>query len=289
MSPGVEEGPLKEAAILTRAVENVFRKLIRLLIGRMSLTRLQEMIRIIFVEEAESNLRRERPGKNVPLTRMALLTGLDTRTLNKVIEKKKKARPLHKEDKFLREITPEGSVLDYWSCNPKYLDSDKTDPLILKLRGEAPSFESLVKDTLSSRGVTIGSLLARLEKSESVEIDRISQTVKLLNSKFLPFGLKVNTASLEIGFVNVGQLVETVVHNFETKEHASDSFFQRSNWTYRLDKNHLSRFKREIREYLSVAEEGARHILGKYEEQDIKENQITAGVSMFYFEEDLSN
>ena len=164
-----------------------------------------------------------------------------------------------------------------------------TDPLILKLRGEAPSFESLIKDTLSSRGVTIGSLLERLEKSKSVEIDRISQTVKLLSSKFMPFGLNVTTASLEIGFVNVGQLVDTVVHNFETKEHASDSFFQRSNWTYRLDKNHLFQFKSEMREYLSAAEEGARQILGKYEEDDTKENQITAGVSMFYFEEDLNS
>ena len=71
----------QEAAMLTRAVENVFRKLIRFLVGRISLVRLQEMIRYIYVEEAEKNLRAENPGKNVPMTRLALVTGLDTRTL----------------------------------------------------------------------------------------------------------------------------------------------------------------------------------------------------------------
>ena len=49
MSVSLEDGPLKEAAIFTRAVENVFRKLIRLLLGRMTLVKLQEMIRCILI------------------------------------------------------------------------------------------------------------------------------------------------------------------------------------------------------------------------------------------------
>ena len=52
-----------DVAILTLAVENVFRKLIRLLIGKISLKKLQEMVQVIFVEEAEANLRQERPGR----------------------------------------------------------------------------------------------------------------------------------------------------------------------------------------------------------------------------------
>jgi hypothetical protein len=55
---------LRDVATLTRAVEKVFRKLIRMLIGKMSLKKLQEMIQIIFVEETEAKLKREAPGKN---------------------------------------------------------------------------------------------------------------------------------------------------------------------------------------------------------------------------------
>ena len=74
--PLTKDEHLQDAAILTRAVENVFRNLIRFLVGRMSLVKLQEMIRFIYVEEAESKLNRERPKHNVTLTRLAILTGI---------------------------------------------------------------------------------------------------------------------------------------------------------------------------------------------------------------------
>ena len=51
---------LEDVAILTLAVESVFRKLIRLLIGKISLKKLQEMIQVIFVEEAEVILKKEK-------------------------------------------------------------------------------------------------------------------------------------------------------------------------------------------------------------------------------------
>ena len=50
---------LNQADMLTRAVENVFRKLIRFLVGRMSLVKLQEMIRHIYVDEAERQLKKD--------------------------------------------------------------------------------------------------------------------------------------------------------------------------------------------------------------------------------------
>ena len=40
---------VRDLAILTRVTENVFRKLIRMLIGKISLKKLQEMIQIIFI------------------------------------------------------------------------------------------------------------------------------------------------------------------------------------------------------------------------------------------------
>ena len=42
--PTVDDERLQEADLLARAVENVFRKLIRFLVGRISLVKLQEMI-----------------------------------------------------------------------------------------------------------------------------------------------------------------------------------------------------------------------------------------------------
>ena len=78
------EKPMNNAAVLTRGIERVMRKLIRFLIGKISLVRLQEMIRFIYVEESERKVQKERPGRDVPLTKLAVLTGLDTRTLAKI-------------------------------------------------------------------------------------------------------------------------------------------------------------------------------------------------------------
>ena len=288
MSPGLEQGPLKEAAILTKAVENVFRKLIRLLVGRMSLTKLQEMIRIVFVEEAQAKIKLEQPGKKVPLTALALLTGLDTRTLNKLVEEVQNSQPLHREKKFLREITPECSVLDYWSTNPKYSDIKNGTPLVLNIKGENNSFDSMVRETLSSRGVTVQSLLKKLVDSNSVEVDSAEQTVKLLDARYWPFEMEGATGAIELGLACVGNLVETIVHNVEVKGEPSKLFFQRSNWTNRLNKSDTPQLRAMARDFLSAAEIGTIEMLGNLEESDIDQNQITAGFSMFYFEDEAS-
>ena len=111
--PASRDDRLDEAAILTRAVENVFRKLIRFLVGKISLVRLQEMIRYIYVEEAEKNLRAENQGKNVPLTKLALVTGLDTRTLVQV-RKRLEVDTQQYRQQFLAELTPESAIVETW-------------------------------------------------------------------------------------------------------------------------------------------------------------------------------
>ena len=97
---------LRDVATLTRAVENVFRKLIRMLIGKMSLKKLQEMIQIIFVEEAEVKLKLEAPGKNVALGDIALQTGVDTRTIKKIRTYIALSNPIHQDDMFLDGFMP---------------------------------------------------------------------------------------------------------------------------------------------------------------------------------------
>src|SRR5210317_604204 len=110
--PQIAERLYEEPATLTRAIENLCRKLIRFLVGRMSLVSLQEMIRYIFVEEIENKLRAENPKKSIQLTQLALLSGLDTRTLTKIRNSKKYRKPFYEEANFLREFAPGASILD---------------------------------------------------------------------------------------------------------------------------------------------------------------------------------
>ena len=88
--------------------------MIRFLVGRITLVKLQEMIRFIYVEETEKKLRAERPGRNVPLTQLALNTGLDTRTLTRVRERLQEGESRYRRQ-FLAELTPESAVVEAWA------------------------------------------------------------------------------------------------------------------------------------------------------------------------------
>lgn len=277
---------LPDVAILTLAVENVFRKLIRLLLGKISLKKLQEMIQVIFVEEAEEKLRRETPGKNVPLSTLAVVTGFDTRTITKIKSKDNYLKPFHEEQRFLSEITPECSVLDVWESSSKYKDSKSGKPKVLPIKGATPSFESLISDSNSTRGVTVKSFLQRLEASKSIVLNKTSKTVQMIDKRYTPFGSEDQTEHAKIGMAAVGNLVDTIAHNLQTQPEDGESFYQRGCWTNRLNKTDIRELRGLIKKFLLKTDERARKIIKPFEQGFASKDQVTAGISFFYFEEE---
>ena len=285
--PPVHNEHLQDAAILTRAVENLFRKLIRFLLGRISLVKLQEMIRYIYVEEAESKLRKEKPHRDIPLTRLALLTGLDTRTLAKVRNSDGYRQPLYKEKRFIKAMTPESCVLDIWSSNSRFVDPDSGRPKQISLHGEEASFEQLVKEAVTSRGVTSQSILASLVADRAVELDDATQSVKLLEKIQAPFKSGNEWGALEVGLLHACSLLDTVFHNFAAVRDGGAPFYQRGCWTHRLNKGKRLNFQKIMRDFLEKSDDEARDFMLPYEEKISHEEQLTAGISMFYFEEGM--
>ena len=277
---------LPDVAILTRAVENVFRKLIRLLIGKMSLKKLQEMIQGIFVEEAEAKLRAERPGKNVPLSTLAVVTGFDTRTLTRIKSKENYLKPFHEEKRFLSEITPECSVLDVWESSSKYRDSKSGKPRVLLIKGSDVSFETLISDSNSTRGVTVTSFLHRLEASKSIVVDRANNRVRMIDKRYTPFESVDQTENARIGMAAVGNLVDTINHNLNAPTQGRESFYQQGCWTNRLDQADSEKLRKIVKNFLSKTDEKARKVIKPFEQDVVENDQVTAGVSMFYFEEE---
>jgi hypothetical protein len=274
-----------DVAILTLAVEIVFRKLIRLLLGKISLKKLQEMIQVIFVEEAEAKLKQENPGKNVALSTLAVVSGIDTRTLTRIKGEESYLKPFHKEKRFLSEITPECSVLDVWESNKTYQDPNTGKPRVLKINGPKPSFESLIADSNSTRGVTVKSFLQRLKVSKSIAVDKAGNSVRMIDKRYTPFGSKAQTENARIGMAAVGNLVDTIAHNLMAPSENGESFYQRGCWTHRLDKNDRKKLRELLRKFLEKTDEKARKIIKPFEQDVVSVNQVTAGVSLFYFEE----
>jgi hypothetical protein len=245
------------------------------------------MIQVIFVEETEAKLKKETPGKNVPLSTLAVVTGFDTRTITKIKAKDSYLKPFHQEQRFLREITPECSVLDVWESSPKYLNSKSGKPEILPIKGAMPSFESLISDSNSTRGVTVKSFLQRLEASKSIVLDKANNTVRMIDKRYTPFGSKDQTEHAKIGMAAVGNLVDTVAYNLRIQPEDGESFYQRGCWTNRLNKTDIRKLRKLIRKFLSKTDERARKIIKPFEQDIVSKDQVTAGISFFYFEEEI--
>lgn len=271
---------LQEAELLTGAVENVFRKLIRFLVGRISLVRLLEMIRHIYVEETELKLQAEHPGRNVPLARLALNTGLDTRALVK-IRKQLQQGGLQYRQQFLAELTPESAVVEAWASRVRGAGPD-AESSVLEYGGDDAGFDALVKSTLSIRGITTQSIIQRLVDTDSVEQDRERRTLRLLVDHYSPYLSQDEPNIVNAAFSAISNLISTIEHNVGAEQAAK--LFQRQAWTFRLDPRDRLEFRAVMRDMLERCEDSARGKIAPWEHEEYSAGLVTAGVGFYYFE-----
>jgi len=277
----------RDIAILTRAIEKIFRKLIRMLLGKMSLKKLQEMIQIIFIEEAEAKLKKEAPGKNVALGDIALQTGVDTRTIKKIRKYIALSKPIHQDDTFLDGFMPLFKVFDLWMNDPRYFDTKSGKPRHLKIEGDGKSFPELVKMAIQSRGLTAQAVLKRLKEIDVVEVDENKATV-VLKQEDNVFISRDDMDLLEVGLTAIGNLCGTVGHNIQNHLNEDARYFQRGSWNYQFNPENIGRVRSTIHRYLRKVDAQSRELITSLAESESQKGQVTAGISMFYFEEDLS-
>lgn len=278
---------VRDVAILTRAIEKVFRKLIQMLIGKMSLKKLQEMIQIIFIEEAEAKLKKAAPGKNVALGDIALQTGVDTRTIKKIKTYIALSKPIHQDDFFLDGFMPLFKLFDLWMNDPRFFNAATGKPRRLSIEGDGNSFTELVKTAIQSRGLTAQAVLKRLREIDVVELDNAKGTVVLRQEDNVFIG-KDDMDMLEVGLTAISNLAGTVGHNIENHLNEDARYFQRGSWNYQFNPQNIEHVRSTIHRYLRKVDAQARELITSLAEAEIQKGQITAGISMFYFEEDLT-
>lgn len=274
----------REVSILTRSVENVFRNLVRLLVGRMTLRRLLDLMREIFIQEAESLLRRERPGKNVALSQLALLTGLDTRTLIRVRGQISARQAAGHERIRIEDLSSEARVVEMWARNARYRDPQDDSPRPLTYGSPGSEFEELVREVVKARGVTTQSILERLLGTQSVAQDPESGLLRLITERYSPFDSQHEMSLMSNGMQAIINLTGTVGRNVLAPQEGRH--IQREVWTFRLDPARRAEFNGKVREFLLEMEQQAARVMTPLESDTQHDDQITAGVGFYYFEED---
>lgn len=281
---GPGKSTLQDVGALSHAVENVFRKIIRLLVGRMSLKKLQKMIQIIFVEETEAKLKRESPGKSVALGDIALHTGFDTRTIKKIRTYIAVSDPLYQDHNFLDGFMPLFKVFDIWMNDARYYDQETGRPRKLKVEGEGATFDALVKNAIQARGLTARAVLKRLKDIGIVKHDVAAGTVVMTQEDNV-FISKNDLDLLDVGFTAIGNLASTINHNIQCKPGQEARYFQRGSWNYQFDPDRIEQVRAVIHEYLTEVDNRSRELITSLAETESSKGQLTAGISMFYFEE----
>lgn len=281
--PVSPDARFKDAATLTKAVENVFRKLIRFLVGRISLVKLQEMIGFIYVEESESRLRKSRPGRNVPLSKLSLITGLDTRTVASIRAKIEASGHLYRQQ-FLRELTPESAIVEAWASRvAKASAGEKDRARVLSYGDDDSEFEKLFRATISSRGVTTQTILDRLTATRSAIQHREERKVELIVDRFSPYLSDDEQNIVNAALSAISNLISTIEHNVDASP--SEKFFQRQLWTFRLVPEHREQFRKILRGFLEETEQAARMLMEPWESEHYADEFMGVGVGLYYFEE----
>jgi hypothetical protein len=259
--------------------------LIRFLVGKISLVKLQEMISYIYVQESERRLREESLGKNIPLTKMALLTGLDTRAIISMREKIKESDGEFQQI-LLRDLTPESAIVEAWSAKIKASRGKNNDAArTLKFGADEDEFEKLVKTTITSRGVTTQSLIQTLLATNSISIDKRRKKITLLVDYYSPYLSNDEPNMVNAAFSAVSNLISTIEHNVTAS--IDERMFQRQVWTFRLPPKRLLSFRKAMRELLKGMEQETKDEVEGWEAKGFGAELLSAGIGLYYFEDSV--
>jgi len=262
-SPSVSGSPVSDALRL------VLRRIVRLLVGSVSFPALLEILKKIYVEEAERKLAREgtRPTKSA----LALLTGLDTRVVSNVLNSD--------IDSSLdpTSFSAESALLDMWA-NDTFFKDDDGKPAILPLEGRGRTFQGLVLKAVG-RNVTVKTVIDKLIASENIRLIKgATESVEMVSQYYSP--LSSDRAKMtDIALYESSRVLSAVIHNMTTESDLRVP--QQGRWTYRLSPNNYVEFRKEARRLLEKQIKEGEALLESFEEEKKGPGQLTVGFGWY--------
>ena len=259
-----------DAKSITYILSRVFRKLVRLVIGTVSLPALTDILKAIYVEEAQKKLSRE--GTKPTKSAIALITGLDTRVVSSVL-----AQNLEKTIRT-QNVNPENALIDMWSSDPFFQDEDSGKPAAIPISGRGRTFQGLVLRSIG-RNVTVKTVMDQLLAWEIIKVNRgDTDTVELISQTYLPLS-NDRVKHTEIAFLEASRVLSAVIHNMNSEPEYLVP--QQGRWTYRLDPNKYKEFRRSVRQLLEKQIKEGESLLEEFEEPTKRPGQLTVGIGWY--------
>ena len=262
--------PQDDAKSITYILSRMFRKVVRLVIGTVSLPALTDILKAIYVEEAQKKLSRE--GTKPTKSAIALMTGLDTRVVSSVLTQNL--------DTTIQNqiVNPEHALIDLWTSDPFFQDPKTGKPVKLPLEGRGRTFQSLVLRAIG-RNITVKTVIGRLLASKNILVihDDIDK-VELLSMLYSPISSD-KAKQTEVGIIESLRVLSAVIHNLTSQPEFKVP--QQGRWTYRLDPDKYKAFRRSVRQLLEKQIKEGESLLEEFEEPTKRPGQLTVGIGWY--------
>ena len=259
-----------DARSITHILSRVFRKIVRLVIGSISLPALVDILKAIYVEEAQKKLLRE--GSKPTKSALALITGLDTRVVSSVLAQNLDTTIENKN------VNPEHALIDLWTSDPFFQEPETGLPARLPIEGRGRTFQSLVLRSIG-RNITVKTVIGRLLASKNIRVVHNDiEEVELLSMIYSPIS-NDRAKQTEVGLIEASRVLSAVIHNMNSDPKSRVP--QQGRWTYRLDPENYKEFRRKIRKLLDKQIKEGESLLEEFEEATKQDDQLTVGIGWY--------
>jgi hypothetical protein len=259
-----------DAKSITHFLSQVFLKVVRLVIGTVSLPALYDILKAIYVEEAQKKLARE--GSKPTKSAIALMTGLDTRVVSSLMDESLDSTMQG------QSVNPENALIDMWTSDPFFLDPETGKPAHLPISGRGKTFQGLVLKAIG-RNITVKTVMDRLLAWGSIRVNHGDiDTVELVSQTYLPLS-DDRVKHTEIGLLEASRVLGAVIHNMNSTPETRVP--QQGRWTYRLDPDRYREFRKRARQLLDKQIKEGESLLEQFEEAAKEPGQITVGIGWY--------
>lgn len=259
-----------DSTALTNALGLILRRLVRLLVGSISFPALVEILKTLYVEEAEKKI--ERTGSKPTKSALALLTGLDTRVVSTVVSSN---YDISLEPK---NVCAENALLDMWASDPFFSNPETNQPAILPIEGKGRTLQGLVLKSIG-RNITVRTVLDRLLASGNIKlIFDGTEKVELLHLVYSPI-TNDRAKMTDIAFIESSRVLSAAIHNMMSD--IDSRVPQQGRWTYRLSPSRYKEFRNEARSLLQKQIKEGESLLERFEESQKKPGQLTVGIGWY--------
>ena len=259
-----------DAKTITHFLSRVFRRVVRLVIGTVSLPALYDILKAIYVDEAQKKLIRD--GSKPTKSAIALMTGLDTRVVSSLLSE-------NLENTLKNQtVNPEHALIDMWTSDPYFQDPDTGKPSALPIVGKGKTFQTLVLRAIG-RNITVKTVISRLLASNNIKVTQDDvEKVELLSVLYSPIS-DDRAKQTEVGLVEASRVLSAVIHNMSATSETRVP--QQGRWTYRLSPDRYQEFRDQARALLERQIQEGESLLEKFEEPTKQPDQVTVGIGWY--------